>query len=74
MYPDFKKGLFVGLTAGFISAMLVFGLCILESTESPATEVLWRESNWMFAVAAFVSVGAVFGLLATFRPDMKRKR
>ncbi len=82
MYPNLKKGLVVGLTAGLIAATLVFGLSVLTSTLRYAPDVSltwsvrtwWRESNWVFPALAFVSVGVVFGVLAAFRPDMKRKR
>jgi cell division protein FtsX len=82
MYPNFKKGMMVGLIAGLVAAVLTFALCVWESTETPATEVSltwsfrpwWRESNWMFTIAAFFFVGVASGMLAAFRPDMRRKR
>ena len=82
MYPNFKKGVVVGLVAGFVAAVLVFGLCVWASTWPAVTDVSltwsfrpwWRESNWLFPLAAFFVVGVLFGLLAAFRPDLRSKR
>ena len=82
MYPNLKKGLAVGLIAGFMAAALVFGLCFWVSTWPAVTEVSltwsfrpwWRSSNWLAALAAFIFVTLVFGVLAAFRPDFSSKR
>ncbi len=82
MYPNFKKGLAVGLAAGFTSAVLVFGLCYWASTLPAVSDVSltwafrpwWRSSNWMAALWAFAFVGVVLGLLAAFRPDLNGKK
>jgi hypothetical protein len=82
MYPNFNKGVVVGLVAGFVAAMLVFGLCFWTSTLEAVTPVSlsmsfrpwWRESNWLAALVAFLSAGLVFGVLAALRPDLRRKR
>jgi hypothetical protein len=81
MYPNLKKGLVVGLIAGLVAAVLIFALCVWASTWPAASEVSltwsfrpwWRVSNWMAALITFVAIGLVFGVLAAFRPDMKRK-
>ena len=80
MNPNLKKGLVVGVIAGFVAAVVVFGLCVWASTWPAFSDVSltwsfrpwWRESNWLFAAAAFVFVGLVVGVLTTFRPNMKR--
>jgi ABC-type antimicrobial peptide transport system permease subunit len=82
MYPNLKKGVVVGLVAGFVAAGLVFGLCVWASTWPAVTDVSltwsfrpwWRESNWLFTLAAFFVVGVLLGLLAAFRPDLRSKR
>jgi hypothetical protein len=79
---NFKKGALVGLVSGLITALLVFGLCIWGSTLPAATDVSltwsvrpwWRLNNWLMAFSAFVTIGLFFGILATFRPDLKRKK
>ncbi len=82
MYPNLKKGVGVGLIAGLVAAALVFGLCFWASTWPAATEASltwayrpwWRTSNWLTALAAFLFVAVVFGVLAAFRPDFRSKK
>jgi hypothetical protein len=82
MHPNFKKGLVVGLAAGFIAGVLVFGLCYWGSTWPAVSEVSvslalrpwWKSQNWMAAIDAFALVGSVFGFLAAFRPALKSKK
>jgi hypothetical protein len=82
MYPNRKRGVVVGLVAGFAAAMLVFVQCFWISTLEAVTPVSlplsfrpwWRESNWLAALVAFVSAGLVFGILTAFRPKLRRKR
>jgi len=76
-YPNLKKEIVVGLIAGMIAAVLVFALCVWESTQPAATYTSltwacrpwWRSSNWLVSIAAFFPVGLVFGVLAAFRPE-----
>ena len=82
MYPNLKKGLTVGLISGLAGALLVLGLCVWASTWPAVTDVSltwsfrpwWRESNWLFTFGAFIFVGVIMGVLASFRPDMRCKR
>jgi len=82
MYPNLKKGLVVGLVAGLVAAAFVFGLCLWASTWPAVTEVslTWpfrpwcRSSNWFAALAAFIVVAVLSGLLAALRPDLRSKR
>jgi len=81
MYPNLKKGLVVGLVAGLVAAALVFGLCLWATTWLAVTDVSltwsfrpwWRSSNWLAALAAFIFVAALSGVLAAFRPDVRGK-
>jgi ABC-type antimicrobial peptide transport system permease subunit len=82
MYSNLKKGLVVGVVAGFIAATLVFSVCCWGATLPAISEVSltwavrpwWRPSNWLVALYAFAFVGFVFGVLAAFRPDSRKKR
>jgi hypothetical protein len=82
MHPNFKKALVVGLIAGLAAAVLVFALCVWASTWPAASEVSvtwafrpwWLSSNWFAALVAFAFVGVVFGVLAAFRPAVRRKQ
>ena len=82
MYPNHKNGFVVGLVAGLIAAALLFGLCLCASTWPAATDVSltwsfrpwWRRSNWFAALAAFIVVAVLAGVLTALRPDLRGKR
>jgi hypothetical protein len=81
MYPNWKKGIKVALIAGSIAALLDFAFSYWISRQPAITDVSltwsfrpwWRLSNWMFAFGTFVVVGTIFGLLAAFRPNLKKR-
>src|SRR5216684_3742895 len=80
-YPNFKKAVFVGLVAGFVATVLAYSLCVWLSSWPAVTDVSltwsfrpwWRTSNWLFTLASFFVAGLLFGMLAAFRPDERRR-
>lgn len=81
MYPNWRRGMKVGVIAGTIAALLMFGLSYLMSQQpaiTPGSAALafrpwWRLSNWIDSAGAFVVTTGIFGLCAAFRPDFGKK-
>ena len=79
-YPNLRKGLVVGLIAGLVAAVSVFGLCFWCSTLTPlwdgdltwAFRPWWRLDNWLSSLAVFAFVGILSGVVAAFRPAKNR--
>ncbi len=81
MHPNLRRGVVVGLIAGLLAAVSVFGLCFWMSTLPPlwdgdltwAFRPWWRLDNWLGSLAVFAFVGIPSGVVAAFRPDKNGK-